>query len=151
MAVALLALLVVGVLALTGGGDDSDRAEAPQTNVVVPPPSRTAQDEPPTPRGDITVGVLNGTTVTGLAKTTASKIEGAGFAVPDDLVADAAEQNRSATVIMYVEGARNEALDVAKVIDVGDDALDRIDQSASTLTQNRARVVVIVGADQSQQ
>ena len=99
----------------------------------------------------MTVAVLNGTTVTGLAKRTADKIKGAGFEVPSDLVADAAEQNRSATIVMFAEGARDEALDVAKVIGVGRDAVDVLDTSARTLTQGRARVVVTVGADQSQQ
>ncbi|HEV2999858.1 MAG TPA: LytR C-terminal domain-containing protein [Solirubrobacteraceae bacterium] len=150
VAVALLALIVVGVVVLAGGGDD-EPAATQEPNVVAPPPSRSAQDEPPRPRGETTVAVLNGTTVNGLAKRTAAKIEGAGFDVPADLVTDAVEQNRSATIVMFAEGARDEALEVAKVIGVGRDAVDVLDTSTRTLTQGRARVVVTVGADQSQQ
>lgn len=150
VAVALLALVVGGVFAVTGGGGD-EAAQTQEPNVVAPPPSRSAQDEPPRPRSETTVAVLNGTTVTGLAKRTAAKIEGAGFAVPPDLVTDAVEQNRSATIVMFTDGARDEALEVAKVIGVGRDAVDMLDTSTRTLTQGRARVVVTVGADQSQQ
>ena len=52
---------------------------------------------------------------------------------------------------MYAEGAREDALDVARAIEVGSDALDVIDDATRTLTQGRAKVVVTVGADQSQQ
>jgi hypothetical protein len=148
-----LVVIVVGIVVLTGGGDDpstdTTRAEEPR---VIPPPSQTepADETEKTPRGDVTVAVLNGTSVTGLARRVAEKIEGAGFDVPDDLVTNAVEQNRSATVVMYSEGNREEALDVARTIDVGSDALDRLDESTRTLTQNRAMVVVTVGADQGQ-
>ena len=148
-----IAVIVVGIVVIAGGGDD----EAPQSDQarqtepeVLPPPSQTEPAEDKTPRGEVTVAVLNGTSVPGLAKRVATKIEGAGFDVPDDLVTNAVEQNRSATVVMYAEGARDEARDVAKEIDVGTDALDVLDESARTVTQDRAMVVVTVGADQSQ-
>ncbi|MDQ3741008.1 MAG: LytR C-terminal domain-containing protein, partial [Actinomycetota bacterium] len=146
-----IAVIVVGlVVALSGGGDESEPARTQEPNVVVPPPSNTTAEEP-VQRGDVTVAVLNGTSVTGLAKRVASRIEGSGFDVPDDLVTNAVEQNRSATVVMYVEGARDEAREVAKVIDVGSDAVTQIDESTRVITQGRARVVVTVGADQGQQ
>ncbi|HEV2815338.1 MAG TPA: LytR C-terminal domain-containing protein, partial [Solirubrobacteraceae bacterium] len=144
-------LLVVGVVvAVGGGGDDPQPAQTQEPNIVRPAPSSTTAEEP-TPPGDTTVAVLNGTSVPGLAKRVATRIEESGFEVPEDLVTNAVEQNRSATVVMFVEGARDEARAVAKVIDVGSDALDVLDQNTRTLTQSRARVVVIVGADQSQQ
>ena len=62
--------------------------------------------------------------------------------MPQDLVKTAGLQNRSATVVSYVEGASAEARVVAKVIGVGSDAVAPIDQNA--------RVVVTVGSDQSQ-
>ncbi|HEV2062248.1 MAG TPA: LytR C-terminal domain-containing protein, partial [Solirubrobacteraceae bacterium] len=151
-AAAAAVVIVVGIIVLVGGGAAPQSDQARQTEPrVLPPPSQTNQQEPATPRGDVTVGVLNGTSVPGLAKRVAEQIAGSGYDVPDDLVANAVEQNRSATVVMYAEGAREEAEDVAKVIDVGSDALDVMDDSTRTLTQGRARVVVTVGADQSQQ
>ncbi|HEX2086780.1 MAG TPA: LytR C-terminal domain-containing protein, partial [Solirubrobacteraceae bacterium] len=142
---------IVGIVSLVSGGEDEKATEpAAQTDRVVPPPAQTT-DETTTPRGEITVAVLNGTSVTGLAKRVATRIERSGFDVPDDLVTNAIEQNRSATVVMYVEGARDEAREVARVIDVGSDAVTAIDGNTRTLTQGRARVVVTVGADQGQQ
>jgi hypothetical protein len=152
-AIAAVAVIIIGIVVLVGGGDEDpaqDQAR-PQTREVIPPASQTTPREPRTPRGDIPVAVLNGTSVPNLARRVADRIEAAGFEVPGDLVTNAAEQNRSATVVMYVEGARDEARDVARTIDVGSDAIDVIDDSTRTLTQNRARVVVTVGADQSQQ
>ncbi len=152
MVVALVVIVGGVAVALNGGGDDEQQpARTPETNRVVPPPAQETTAEEPIARGDVTVAVLNGTTVTGLAKRTAERIEDAGFDVLDELVTDAVEQNRSATVVMYAEGARDEAREVAKAIEVGSDAVVQLDSSTRTVTQNRARVVVTVGADQSQQ
>jgi hypothetical protein len=152
MVVALVVIVGGVAIALNGGGDDEQQpARTPETNRVVPPPAQETTAEEPIARGDVTVAVLNGTTVTGLAKRTAERIEDAGFDVLDELVTDAVEQNRSATVVMYAEGARDEAREVAKAIEVGGDAVVQLDSSTRTVTQNRARVVVTVGADQSQQ
>ena len=147
-----LLVIVVGIVFITSGGDDEapQGDNAAQTEPEVLPPAQTEPAEDRTPRGEVTVAVLNGTSVPGLARRVAEKIEGAGFDVPDDLVTNAVEQNRSATVVMYAEGARDEAREVARVIDVGTDALDVMDESARTVTQDRAMVVVTVGADQSQ-
>jgi hypothetical protein len=92
--------------------------------------------------------VLNGTTTTGLAARVADEVEEAGF--DRGTVADATEQNRSATMVQYVEGAREQARDVAEVIGVGADAISQLDQGTRLLAGEGARVVVTVGADQNQ-
>jgi hypothetical protein len=150
--VAIIAALVViagGVaLALSAGGDEEPpAAEQPRTNTVAPP-ANTPRDEPATKRGDVTVAVLNGTTVDGLAGRVGERIQGSGFDL--GTVATNSDQNRSATSIMYAEGGRADALEVGKVIGVGADAVRPVDSGTQLLGKN-ARVVVIVGADQSQQ
>jgi hypothetical protein len=150
-AAALVAIVVIGILALGGGGDDEpQRAATSEPNRVVPPANSEATKEPAVTRGDITVAVLNGTTITGLARTTAEKLQQGGFNVPDNLIQTADVQNRSATVVNYVEGQRAAAKAVAEVIGVGTDAIGPIDVNASTLAGSSAQVVVTVGADQNQ-
>ena len=98
---------------------------------------------------ETTVAVLNGTTIGGLAKRTGEELKKAGYTV--GTVADAQEQNRSATVVQYAPDAKREAQAVAKLIGVGSDAVSQLDVNTRTVAGENARVVVTVGADQNQQ
>src|SRR5215211_693893 len=102
----------------------------------------------PVSRGDVRVAVLNGTTVPGLARGAATKLQTAGFQI--GTVTNAPDQARSATVVAYQPGHQNEARVVARLIDVGADAVKPIDQSTAVVAGQDAFVVVTVGADQSQ-
>jgi hypothetical protein len=93
--------------------------------------------------------VLNGTTVTGLARGASDKLTKAGFK-PGVVTNDTTNQARSATAVLYTQGNRPAALDAARVIDVGRDAVQPIDQGTRLLAGEDADVVVSVGADQSQ-
>ena len=142
--------LVFGVIAIASGGGDEPATER-RPNVQVPP----ANSEAPSTTGgvsraDTTIAVLNGTTISGLARTVADDLRSGGFKVPEDLVDNAVEQNRSATVVSYAEGQRAAARAVAGTIKVGNDAIAPLDQSTRVLAKGRAQVVVIVGADQNQ-
>jgi hypothetical protein len=146
-ALALAAVAVVLVTAL--GGDDPTAAPAP--NTIASPGAATAPA--PIARNEVTVAVLNGTAVGGLAARIADDIRGSGFRVPEELVDNALEP-RSATQIAYEEGARREALEVARVIEIGEDSLIPLDQSTRVFAGQGSltpRVVVTVGADQDQQ
>ncbi len=141
-----LALAAVGIVLATqlGGGDEPERAERPPSNRVVPPATSGGDRQS---RANTNVAVLNGTTVNGLARRVADRIESAGFT--RGVVTNASDRNRSATIIAYVPAARREALEVARVIRVGSDAVAPLDRNTQLLAPD-ARVVVTVGADQNQ-
>jgi hypothetical protein len=82
---------------------------------------------------DVTVAVLNGTTVTGLAARVADEIRGRGFRVPDELVDDA-RVPRAATAVAYEQGARRQAIAVARAIGLGEDS-----RPSSTEHERRGR------------
>jgi hypothetical protein len=99
-------------------------------------------------RAQVTVAVLNGTTFTGLARSASDKITQAGFK-PGVVTNDTTNQARSATAIFYADGQRSAALEVARIIKIGRDAVQPIDQGTRLLAGEDADVVVSVGADQS--
>ncbi len=149
----MVAVVVVLGITLTGGDD----APARRPNTVAPPAASTPADggTPATgtdtrvDRGDVTVAVLNGTTVTGLARGASDKLTKAGFK-PGVVTNDTTNQARSATAVLYSQGNRAAALDVARVVSVARDAVQPIDQGTRLLAGEDADVVVSVGADQSQ-
>lgn len=145
-------MVAVGLALLLGGGDGEPQ-QAGQTqpgNTVVPP--QTSDPGPASTssatRSDTTVAVLNGTTTPGLAARVADEVEQAGFT--RGTTGNATEQNRSATLVQYVDGARDEAREVAQVIGIGADAISPLDEGTRTVAGDAARVVVTVGADQNQ-
>jgi hypothetical protein len=142
---------VVAAVALLGGGDD----KAPKTaSATATPTADGTASATPTPaagteRGDVTVAVLNGTTISGLASTLADRIAAAGFKRGE--TANYVDQARADTLVLFgdASGARRAAFEVAKVIDAGSPPqVQPADESAKRLAPS-AQVVVVVGADQS--
>jgi hypothetical protein len=112
------------------GGDDDSTATTPPLN-----------------RSDTTVSVLNGTTVTGLARGAMNRILERGYR--EGIVVTNTDQTIQKSVIHYTQGNRRQALDVAKIVGVGRGALRPMDQNARVLGAD-APVVVIIGADRAQ-
>ena len=141
-----IALIVGGVIVIGGaaafgisqlGGDDDAETtgdgaagEAPQAPI-----------NPTT----VTVSVLNGTTVPGLAAQIGDEVETAGFQRGN--VANALDQQRTTSVVLYADGADREARLVARKLGIS--TIEPIDPDSQALGGN-ASVVVIVGADQTQ-
>jgi hypothetical protein len=156
--VAVAAVAVVAAVTLLGGS--SDNAPPPKPNTVAPPASASTppssggnNSSASTPakvnRGGTVVAVLNGTTFTGLARSASDKLTAAGFK-PGVVTNDTTNQTRSATAIFYADKSqRPAALEVAKIIGIGTDAVQPLDQSTRTLAGEDADVVVSVGADQA--
>jgi len=96
---------------------------------------------------DVTVAVLNGTTVPGLAKQVGDQVAAKGFQL--GTVANTAdqEQQRAESVVLFASGHKNEARAVGKRL--GITQYQEID-SASQQLAGDATVVVIAGADLSQ-
>ena len=140
-----IALIAAGVIVIGGGvvfgisqlgGDDGGGTAADQ-----------ASDEPQAPinPSTVTVSVLNGTTVPGLAAQIGDEVESAGFQRGN--VANALDQQRTGSTVLYAEGADREAKLVAKRLGIA--TVEPIDPDSAALGGN-ASVVVIVGADQTQ-
>jgi poly-gamma-glutamate capsule biosynthesis protein CapA/YwtB (metallophosphatase superfamily) len=99
--------------------------------------------------GTVTVSVLNGTSITNLARSASDKLTKAGFkggAVGNDTTVNGA---RSATAIFFAPGRQDAALEVAKTVNVGRDAVQPMSAAVRALSDG-AQVVVSVGADQAQ-
>jgi len=150
-ALALVVIAVVLILTVfTGGSSKNSPNTIGNSTTTTPSSSTTSNGTKPAPisRGDVTVAVLNGTTVPGLARGAATKLQNAGFKI--GTVTNAPDQARSATIVAYQPGHEAEARVVAKLIHVGTDAVKPIDQSTAVVAGQDAFVVVTVGADQSQ-
>jgi LytR cell envelope-related transcriptional attenuator len=154
-----IALIVVGILVLGAGAaygvsqlgsNDSGATNASVTHAGSSSTSGKSSSsskkshKPATlNKGSITVAVLNGTTVTGLAATTASKIEQAGF--KRGTTDNALTQGQQAeSVVEYAKGNQRAAQAVGKQL--GITQFEPIDPETQRLAGD-ATVAVIIGAD----
>ncbi len=148
-----LAIVAVAALLVTqlGGGDDDGPQSQPNTVGQTTPAAEeeTGSATPkPIDRSQTTVSVLNGTTVTGLARGAMNRILERGYR--EGIVVTNTDQTLQKTVIQFAQGSRRQALDVARIVGVGRGALQPIDQNTRVLGGADAAVVVIVGADRAQ-
>jgi LytR cell envelope-related transcriptional attenuator len=153
--VGLLAVAAVAVIVLSSGGDGND-TPAPAPNTVASPsanggvgggqPARRAA--PKVDRGAFTVAVLNGTTVTGVARGASDKVTGRGYK-QGVVTNDPTNQARRATQIFFAARARPAALDIARILGVPTASVKAMDPSAR-LAADGAQVAVFIGADKAQ-
>jgi LytR cell envelope-related transcriptional attenuator len=158
-----LILAIGGVLLLGAGvalaltqlsGDESE-----------PPPAGQAEQQQPVEENDdggggngegqrrnrpaidpssVTVAVLNGTTVPGLAAQVSDEVQSAGFEV--GTVANSSDQQRAESVILFAPGHEREAAAVSRRLDIAQ--REPIDAATQGLAGD-ATVVVVTGADRS--
>ena len=93
----------------------------------------------------ITVAVLNGTDLAGLAAQVADTVESAGFQRGN--VANATDTASAESAILYADGARGAARQVGQELDIAQ--IEPIDEETQSLA-GTADVAVIVGADQAE-
>jgi LytR cell envelope-related transcriptional attenuator len=144
---------VAGILIFGGGGDEP----APKPNTVAQPTTDTTANGSSTPskvpakldRKAVPLAVLNGTTVTGLARGAADKLTAKGYNEPNVVTNDTTNQQRPATQVYYEAKARAAAFDVAKVLGVPTSQVKPMDANARALA-DRAQVAVFVGGDKAQ-
>ena len=149
------ALAVAGILIFGGGGGDKPNAKP---NTVNPPSSTDAASSgssaakkaaaPKINRASITVSVLNGTTVTGLARQASDKVSAKGYR-PGVVTNDTTDQQRPVTQIFYEPAGKAAALDVAKILAVKAVNVKPMDANAR-VAADRAQVAVFVGNDKAQ-
>jgi hypothetical protein len=140
--VGLLIVLGAGAFAigLVGGREEPVRGGSAATTA----PS-TAVDGQAGPEGpsQVTFSVLNGTGVDGLARQVADQLEAAGYRRGN--VTNAADPTQESRVL-YAQGARAQALAVARRLDV---ARTEPADSGSQALGGDATVIVVVGADRA--
>jgi hypothetical protein len=154
--VAALAVVAVAAFLLFGGGSDSK--QTPQPNTLAQPAgggaaasggNATAKPPAKLVRKDYPLAVLNGTTVTGLARGAADKLTAKGYNEPNVVTNDPTNQTRAVTQIYFDPKARAAALDVAKILGVKAINVKAMDANARALA-DRATVEVFIGADKAQ-
>jgi LytR cell envelope-related transcriptional attenuator len=92
----------------------------------------------------VTVAVLNGTTVPGLAARVSDEVQDAGFEV--GTVANSSDQQRAESVILFSPGHERDAAAVSRRLDISQ--REPIDPATQGLAGD-ATVVVVTGADRS--
>jgi hypothetical protein len=147
-----VALAIVGVLILgagaaiavpqlvdgTGSGSGSKKVANKKTA------SSTTKAASPTAAKSITVAVLNGTTVPGLAAQIGDRVESSGFTL--GTVDNAIGPQRANSVAKYAPGHQADARLVAKKLRI--DNIEPMDASSRAIAGD-ATVVVVVGSDQT--
>jgi hypothetical protein len=135
-AVAAAAAVVVAVLALS--------SPAPQP--AASPPTQPPQTTPVTPQAPVSLAVLNGTTITGLARGAADELTSFGYNEPNVVTNDTTNPTRVRTTVYYEPGHRADALGVASCLHIGFEHVTAMDANARALA-DRADVAIFLGTD----
>lgn len=140
-AAATVVAVVVAVLALASS--DPGRGGQPAGGQTTPPRTTPVHPVAPTP-----IAVLNGTTVTGLARAAADKLMANGYHAPSIVTNDETNQSRQTSEVFYADGRRTEAFGVADCLGIRFDHVHEMNAEARALG-DRAEIVVLLGADQA--
>ncbi|HYJ00282.1 MAG TPA: LytR C-terminal domain-containing protein [Thermoleophilaceae bacterium] len=146
-ALVVLALGVFAALQLTGGDDPGSSGDGGGLSAADPggDSGDGGSQQPAIDPSQVTVAVLNGTTVPGLAATIGDTISSAGFQL--GTVTNNFDQERAESVVFYAPGAEREAAAVGRRLDISQ--REAIDAESQALAGD-ATVVVVAGADQNQ-
>ena len=145
--------VVVGGLLLLTSSNGSKQAATSTAGASNAPTKQHHRTTPPAAPAfkpsSVTVSVLNGTATSGLAGRVAAKLTAGGY--KQGTVATAADQTRTATVVAYLPGHRNDALHVASSLKVPVANVQAVDSSAQAVAcpsgTTCAPVIVTVGSD----
>lgn len=143
LAVGLAGVVVVaGAVMWRSGGDGAgDAGHARARRKAAAPPRRAAPAVVP---GEVTVAVLNGTLVDGLAATLRERLAAAGFR--KGIINVYFDQQRAASVVQYAPGHEAAAHAVGRRLGIADRAPMTAESRAAG---GDATVIVIAGADQT--
>jgi hypothetical protein len=150
-------VVALGVLAATQflGNDEK---EPPPNQAATPTPAATDEgagssssnsgggnSSAPTSRGDTTVAVFNGTTVSGLAASTADKLQSSGY--KRGTTGDYTDQARANSTVFYAKDARRQAREIGKELNISE--LRAMDAETQALAGEGADIAVVVGSDKA--
>jgi hypothetical protein len=140
------AAAAIGVPKLVNGSNDNgssssaNTASKSKTSTSKKPVTPTAPDK-------ITVAVLNGTSIPGLAAQVGDRVDAEGFTLGTVSNASQTQGQRANSVAMYASGHRRDAQQVARKLNIRE--VSRIDSGSQQIAGD-ASVVVIVGTDKTQ-
>jgi hypothetical protein len=148
-----IVLLVVGLLVVGGGAAfgvvrltaEDEPASTQRAGDGGSDERRGGRGGPAIDPSTVTVSVLNGTTIPGLAAQIGDKIEAERFELGN--VTNSTDQRRAESVILFAPGAEREAVAVGRKLKI--DQREPINPESQALGGD-ATVVVVVGADQTQ-
>jgi hypothetical protein len=139
------AAAAVGVPALVNGSKD-DNSSSP-SSAKSTTAAKTKKAAAPVAPDKITVAVLNGTTIPGLAAQVGDRVDAEGFTLGTVSNASQTQGPRANSVAMYASGHRRDASQVAKKLNIRNIA--PVDSNSQSIAGD-ASVVVIVGSDKTQ-
>jgi hypothetical protein len=149
VAVALVGLLVLGSAAAYGvtqltGDDDRDNSGNAQANNDDGLPDMPKRNGTAVKPGNVTVAVLNGTTVPGLAAMLSNQIAAAGF--KKGTINDYSDKQLAESVVQYAPGRQAEAKAVSRRLGISQ--LEPVTADSRALAGDTT-VIVIAGADKA--
>jgi LytR cell envelope-related transcriptional attenuator len=159
LGIVVVAAAVFGATQIFGGEDSP-----PPPNTSVEPTGTAGTDAGTTgnervadARPETVVGILNGTPTEGLAKQLRDKLIAEGYSDQQGMIrtGNNTDQQRQDSVVLYAEGKRRQARDVATILGISDiEAMDPDTQALADSTDDtgsgtKSAVVVVAGADQS--
>lgn len=147
VALAIAGVLIVGAAAAVGvpaivNGSKNDNSKAAAAKKS-PAKKHKAAAAP----GSITVAVLNGTSIPGLAAQIGDRVEADGFQKGTVSNASVTGGQRANSVVMYAKGHERDAQMVAKRLSINN--VTPVDADSQQIAGD-ASVVVIVGTDKTQ-
>jgi hypothetical protein len=142
--VVLGAAAAVGVPALVNGSKSSNsKSSSASTSTTAKKKTTTA----PTAPNKITVAVLNGTSILGLAAQVGDRVDAEGFTKGTVSNAPQGQGGRTTSVAMYAPGHERDARQVARKLSIH--KIQAVDPNTQQIAGD-ASVVVIVGSDKTQ-
>jgi hypothetical protein len=144
-------VVALGVLAATQYLGDDESPSAPNQTAS---PTAAPTDEAggggggggsSVSRADTTVAVFNGTTINGLAASTADKLQSSGY--KRGSTGDYTDQQRAASTIFYRRQARRQAREIGRELHISE--LRVMDAETQALAGEGADVAVVVGSDKA--
>jgi len=143
-AAVVMAAAAFAILQLTGDDDagGSAKKSTPAAGVKQPADGKKQPGKSAINPRTVTVSVLNGTTVGGLAAKLGDRLEAQGFQLGN--VTNNTDQQRAESVVLFAVGAEKEAEDVGRRLKI--DQREPIDPDSQTRAGD-ATVVVVTGAD----
>jgi hypothetical protein len=140
------AAAAIGVPALVNGSKD-DNSGSPKSAKNSSGTTTTKKKAAPVSPDKITVAVLNGTSIPGLAAQVGDRVDAEGFTLGTVSNASPADGQRANSVAMYASGHKADAEQVAKKLNISN--VSRIDSNSQAIAGD-ASVVVVVGSDKTQ-
>jgi hypothetical protein len=138
------AAAAIGVPALVNGSNDSGGSS---TAAKQSTSTTTKKAAPPVAPDKITVAVLNGTSIPGLAAQVGDRVDAEGFTLGTVSNASQAGSQRANSVAEYAPGHVSDARRVGKRLGIRNIA--RVDANTQSIAGD-ASVVVVVGTDKTQ-